>query len=191
MSPRTTEQFEQMRAKRRASILDAALSVFAEEGYHASSVSSIAKRAEVSKGLLYNYFKSKEEVLLTLVRDLFDYAMELLKIVPDEVITEERFREIIELSIDIPVEEPQRWRLYMSLVFQRDVAELLMQEMAPRMGTYMTSLSQYFQSRGYEDPMAAMRVFSALLDGIQMHCLLDPENFPREQAKQHLIKQFT
>jgi len=29
-----------------------------------------------------------------------------------------------------------------------------------------------------------------VLDGIQMHCLLDPENFPAEKAKEYLIQQF-
>lgn len=190
MSPRTSEQFEMIRQERKAEILEAALHVFAEEGYHSSSVSQIAKRANVSKGLMYNYFTSKEEVLKTLMYDLFDYAMGLMKIEPGEVIDDARFEEIIDLSIQIPLEQPQRWKLYMSLVFQQDVTEMLMKEMLGRMGPYIESLSNYFMGRGYEDPMAMMRIFSAVLDGIQMHCLLDPENFPAEKAKQYLIDQF-
>lgn len=190
MSPRSKAQFEEIRNDRKDQLLDAALHVFAEEGYHSASVSKIAKYAGVSKGLMYNYFQSKEEVLLTLVRDLFDYAMHFLKIQPNEEFTQERFEEIIALSIDIPRKEPQRWKLYMSLAFQTGVSELLMREMAPRMGGYMQSMSQYFQEKGYDDPVAAMRVFSATLDGVQMHCLLDPEGFPAEKAKQFLIKQF-
>jgi AcrR family transcriptional regulator len=190
MSPRSKEQFEEIRNDRKDQVLDAALHVFAEEGYHSASVSRIAKRAGVSKGLMYNYFQSKEEVLLTLVRDLFDYVMKVLKIEPDEAFTQARFEEIIALSIDVPKNEPKRWKLYMSLAFQAEVAELLMQEMAPRFGGYMQSMSQYFQNKGYEDPVAAMRIFSALLDGVQMHYLLDPKGFPAEKAKQFLIKQF-
>ena len=190
MSPRTTKQFEAIRQERRSEILDAALHVFAEEGYHSASVSRIAKKANVSKGLMYNYFDSKEAVLRTLMYDLFDYAMDLMKIQPDEVITDERFAEIIELSIQIPLKEPQRWKLYMSFVFQKDVTEMLMAQMADKMLPYMNAISVYFKSKGYEDPMAMMRIFSALLDGIQMHCLLDPDNFPAEKAKEYLIQQF-
>ena len=190
MSPRTTEQFEAIRQERKSEILDAALHVFAESGYHSSSVSQIAKRAKVSKGLMYNYFESKEEVLRTLMYDLFDYAMELMKIEPNEVIDDRRFEEIIELSIQIPLKEPQRWKLYMSLVFQKDVTEMLMKEMVGKLGPYMQAMSAYFMKKGYKDPIAMMRIFSAVLDGIQMHCLLDPENFPVEQAKQYMIEQF-
>ncbi|MDC1221502.1 TetR/AcrR family transcriptional regulator [Salibacteraceae bacterium] len=190
MSPRTTAQNEIIREERKAQILDAALHVFAEEGYHSASVSKVAKRAEISKGLIYNYFHSKEEVLRALIIDLFDYAMNALKMKPEEVISDERFKEIIELSIYIPLQEPQRWKLYMSLVFQQNVAELLMSEMEPRMGPFMQQMMVYFQGKGYEDPMSMMRVFSATLDGIQMHCLLDPKNFPAKKAQEYLINQF-
>ena len=190
MSPRSTAQFEAIRQERRSEILDAALHVFAEEGYHSSSVSQIAQEAGVSKGLMYNYFKSKEEVLRTLLFDLFDYAMGQLKITPGEVIDDARFEEIIRLSIDIPMKEPKRWKLYMSLAFQPDVTEMLMTEMMGKMGPYITSIQSYFESKGHDDPMAMMRIFSSTLDGIQMHCLLDPEQFPVEQAKEFMIQQF-
>jgi AcrR family transcriptional regulator len=48
--------------KRRA-ILDAAIRVFARQGYHACRVSDIADEAGVAYGLVYHYFKSKDEVL--------------------------------------------------------------------------------------------------------------------------------
>jgi TetR/AcrR family fatty acid metabolism transcriptional regulator len=50
-------------------ILQAAVRVFAEKGYHACRVSDIAAEADVAHGLLYHYFRSKEEVLATIFRD--------------------------------------------------------------------------------------------------------------------------
>ena len=72
MAPRSEEQFAQIREERKHQILDAALHVFAEDSYHGASMSAVAKRAKVSKGLIYNYFKSKEEILVSLVVDVFD-----------------------------------------------------------------------------------------------------------------------
>lgn len=43
-------------------ILQAALALFAEKGFHTTSVSQIAEAAGVSKGLTYNYFESKEKL---------------------------------------------------------------------------------------------------------------------------------
>ena len=63
MSPRTEEQFEEIRESKKNLIQEVALELFATRGYHSTSISMIAKEADISKGLLYNYFESKEELL--------------------------------------------------------------------------------------------------------------------------------
>jgi AcrR family transcriptional regulator len=61
MAERTTD--------RRAALLAAAVRVFARKGFHGSRVGDIAEEAGVAHGLLYHYFRSKEEVLETIFRD--------------------------------------------------------------------------------------------------------------------------
>jgi AcrR family transcriptional regulator len=53
-------------ADKRKQILDAAIRVFAEHGYHGARVGDIAEDAGVAHGLLYHYFASKDEVLRTI-----------------------------------------------------------------------------------------------------------------------------
>jgi TetR/AcrR family transcriptional regulator, fatty acid metabolism regulator protein len=55
--------------EKRRQILDAAVRVFARDGYHTSRVGAIAEEAGVAHGLLYHYFGSKEEVLETVFRE--------------------------------------------------------------------------------------------------------------------------
>ena len=57
-----TERTQGVEDKRRQ-LLDAAVRVFARKGYHASRVGDIAEEAGVAHGLLYHYFKSKDQVL--------------------------------------------------------------------------------------------------------------------------------
>jgi AcrR family transcriptional regulator len=57
------------RGQRRAAILSVANEVFAEEGYSSASMSNIASRLGGSKGTLYNYFRSKEELFHAHVED--------------------------------------------------------------------------------------------------------------------------
>ena len=54
----------------RRRLLNAAESEFGTRGYHGASVSSITQRAEIAQGTFYLYFRSKEEMFLTLVRDI-------------------------------------------------------------------------------------------------------------------------
>jgi len=58
-----------VRAEKRALILDAAIQVFARSGYHGSRVSDIATEAGVAYGLVYHYFKNKEEILSTIFEE--------------------------------------------------------------------------------------------------------------------------
>ncbi len=53
-----------LEAKRRRQIIAAARQVFSRKGYDAATVEEIADTAGVSKGLIYNYFRSKEDILL-------------------------------------------------------------------------------------------------------------------------------
>jgi AcrR family transcriptional regulator len=62
------------RAERRAQLLDAARTVFVDNGYHAAAMDDIAERAGVSKPILYKHFGSKLDLYLALL----DYATDAL-----------------------------------------------------------------------------------------------------------------
>jgi AcrR family transcriptional regulator len=69
--------------KRRV-ILDAAVRVFARQGFHACRVSDIADEAGVAYGLVYHYFASKDEVLDTLFLERWNVMLELIREVDAE-----------------------------------------------------------------------------------------------------------
>jgi TetR/AcrR family fatty acid metabolism transcriptional regulator len=71
--------------KRRV-ILDAAVRVFARQGFHACRVSDIADEAGVAYGLVYHYFASKDEVLDTLFLERWNVMLELIREVDAEPI---------------------------------------------------------------------------------------------------------
>jgi TetR/AcrR family transcriptional regulator, fatty acid metabolism regulator protein len=56
-------------ADRRQELLDAAVRVFARKGFRAARVDDIAEEAGAAHGLLYHYFRSKDEVLETIFRE--------------------------------------------------------------------------------------------------------------------------
>jgi AcrR family transcriptional regulator len=66
-------------ADRRRQILDAAVRVFARQGFHACRVSDIADEAGVAYGLVYHYFRSKEEVLDTLFTERWDLLLDVIR----------------------------------------------------------------------------------------------------------------
>lgn len=72
MAPLNEEQLNQTRDHRREQIKAAALEVFARKGILGTKMSIIAEVAGISNGLLYHYFKSKDELFTSLVQEAMD-----------------------------------------------------------------------------------------------------------------------
>jgi AcrR family transcriptional regulator len=65
-------------ADKRRLILDAAIRVFARRGFHRCRVSDIAREADVAYGLVYHYFRSKDEVLDTLFTERWTLLLDAI-----------------------------------------------------------------------------------------------------------------
>lgn len=70
--------------ERRAAILGSALAVFADRGYHASSIDDIAREGGVSKALIYEHFSSKQELYAELLEEHAGELFERLAAAMDE-----------------------------------------------------------------------------------------------------------
>lgn len=59
-------------------IIDKSVELFAEKGYHATSAQEISGKFGIAKGSFYNYFKSKEELLVSIFKYFYESLMESL-----------------------------------------------------------------------------------------------------------------
>ncbi|MEK8130904.1 TetR/AcrR family transcriptional regulator [Paenibacillus filicis] len=79
MSPRSPEQNEKIREERLQQILKAAVQVYLEKGLHASDITDIAKKAGLARGLVYYYYKDKNEIFRAMyeqfIRQAKDYSL--------------------------------------------------------------------------------------------------------------------
>jgi TetR/AcrR family fatty acid metabolism transcriptional regulator len=86
---------------KRRLILDAAVRVFARQGFHACRVSDIADEAGVAYGLVYHYFASKDEVLDTLFLERWNVMLELIREVDAEPLpVRDKLRAIASFIVD-------------------------------------------------------------------------------------------
>jgi AcrR family transcriptional regulator len=87
---------------KRRLILDAAVRVFARQGFHACRVSDIADEAGVAYGLVYHYFDSKDEVLNTLFLERWNVMLETIRQVDaqEELTAREKLQEIASFIVD-------------------------------------------------------------------------------------------
>jgi TetR/AcrR family fatty acid metabolism transcriptional regulator len=83
MSESRGEKAGQVLDKRRL-ILESAIRVFAAKGYHGTRISDIARDAEIAYGLVYHYFKNKEEILDSIFQEHWGGFIDLVREVADD-----------------------------------------------------------------------------------------------------------
>lgn len=188
--PRTEEQFKELRENKKREIMDAALNLFAEKGFTATSINMIAKKAGISKGLIYNYFESKEELITIILNSGFDEFLSVFDKNNDGVLTDEEFIFFIEQTFEILKNNLHFWQLYFHILVQPDVLKLVESKLMEVVMPLITTMTDYFQTKGHEHPMAYARFFGAMLDGVSMNYIVDPENFPLEEVKKIIIDKF-
>ena len=190
MSPRTTEQFEEIRENRKKQIMDVALELFSEQGYQSTSISQIASKIKISKGLIYNYFTSKEELLREIIFSIVDYLIEIFDPNKDGVLTEEELVYFINMSFDTIKKDIKYWKLYFTLLMQPLVFRMFDNKLMELIMPLLNILESYYAEKGVENPQAQARLFAATLDGIGFGYVLDPDNFPLDDVKELVIKKY-
>ena len=103
-------------ADRRRQILDAAVRVFARQGYHSCRVSDIADEAGVAYGLVYHYFRSKDQVMNELFTERWSLLLAAIEEVDGrEVTPREKLDAVARFIIDSYRHEPEINRAYESI----------------------------------------------------------------------------
>lgn len=195
MSPRTPKQYEEIRDEKRNLIMDVALEHFASDGYHNTTISQIARYAGISKGLMYNYFKSKEELLSEIIKRSAEEISAYFDPNKDGFLTDEEFVLFIRKLFLILRNKLSFWRLFYQFLMQKDVREEFMNSHLQKGDTVhiagsvredsfvkrMTDiLSDYFTRKkermppGY-DPVMDMNMFLYTIEGFGISIIFQDE----------------
>lgn len=178
-----------MRENRKDTICKVALQLFAENGYHSTSISKIAKEAGISKGLLYNYFESKEDLLSSIIGNMIDNIMDMLNPNHDDVITDDEAENFFDNFFNILIDNPTEWRLFFQISMQNDVLSLMMKEMdSENMVKSQKLILDYFNTRGFDDPEMAVVMFSSVFKGFTLQYCMAPEMFSPELLERFKLK---
>ncbi len=159
----------------RTDIMDAALNMYAENGYHATSMSMIAQAADMAKGKLYIYFKSKEELTQALVKRHLDY-LESRILGGKTSNTLDDLIKGLQLSMEVPANKVTYIKVY-SEVFGPSFssAEFAGQVTGfyDRIGNYYAQQIMALQANGQisqrHNASSLGRAMASMLDGMILH----------------------
>ncbi|MBE0651332.1 MAG: TetR/AcrR family transcriptional regulator [Bacteroidales bacterium] len=188
MAPRSSKQFEEMRLSRKETLVNAAMELFASNGFAGTSISSIAKKAEVSKGLVYNYFENKEALVREIVMEGIQEVMKEMDFDLSQKMTRELMIDMLDKNLNLIQNNSAYWKLYIAVIAQPAVIELVKDEIFKLMGTYFMAIAQYYEEKGAKNPLAYAYLLGAIFDGIGLDSLYDPENYPFKEIREIIIE---
>jgi TetR/AcrR family fatty acid metabolism transcriptional regulator len=159
---------------KRERILDAAVRVFARKGFYLTRVSEVAKAAGVADGTIYLYFKSKDDLLVS----LFEHRIERLLTYMDTELPRVasatyKLQRVIELQLGLL--EGERDLAEVVTVILRQSTKLMKEYAAPKFTAYFDAIAKVIaegqasgELRADISPHLAARAIFGALDGITM-----------------------
>ncbi|MBF0430072.1 MAG: TetR/AcrR family transcriptional regulator [Fibrobacteria bacterium] len=190
MNPRTEKQLKKVREKSRRSIMDAAIELFAVNGYHTTSIDKIAKKAKISKGLIYNYFKSKDDLLEAVI---FDKAGEFsVGLVEMEKIKDpgKKLQKLIELYFDDSIKEAAYMRFYWSMILHPKMPKKINEKLLNFMEGYIAQMEVMLKNNNIPNPKIEAYLLASSMDASSMMYSYAGERYPMEAIKQQLINKY-
>ncbi len=186
MSPRPDVSEE-----RKSQIVDSAIEVFTRKGFASTRMDDVAKGAGLSKGLLYWYFKSKEEIIIAIADLLFGDEFRKMQNLPSECPTVqaclESFLEIFLKDLQGMLNfAPVIYEFY-ALAFRNKTVRSVMKEYLHRFVAVMEPIVQKGMDDGEFAPGDARQIaitIGSTLEGTLLLWAYDPEMVAAETQLQ-------
>lgn len=170
------------REQHRSEILDAALSLFAENGYDNVSVSQIAEKAEFGTGTLYNFFDSKEALFTELARTyISEGRKKLFQALDSGGTATDKLRAFITAKGDFVRDNVKFVRLYMHDL-RNPALYALQKEVMQAIGDVVSGLEQVFR-QGIEQGIFKQvdpRTLAVSFNGISSIFIFDSIHFSKQ-----------
>ncbi|MEX0300312.1 MAG: TetR/AcrR family transcriptional regulator [Kordiimonas sp.] len=171
-------------------ILQAAISLFAKQGFHSTSVSQIAEAAGVSKGLTYNYFKSKEDLLLAIINE----ATERMFAVAESMDRPESFETTLRSFLDDIGETLKTNKEFLSfqlgLLLQPELRPVIEEPLQRRADHLLQATKTMLSNAGLENVDLIARRLLAEIDGIGLHYLTIFKDYPLDGMLDQLFENY-
>lgn len=156
-------------------IIDAALRVFADKGFHAATISNVAEAAGLGKGTIYIYFESKNTLATAIVdRYFLNISQQIMSKEPWDTL--DAFMEELRQTMDVSAEQASFHRLFFEIFgpsFGSDEFAKTVATFFDKLGSYYAKQIAHLQAVGevakHHDAISTGRVFSSMLDGIILH----------------------
>ena len=193
MSPRSKKTSELMRAKTRKSIIAASLELFAKHGFSATTTEEIARKAGISKGLIFTHFNKKQDILLAIFEGQIDRILPGFLMENDRRPAREKLVSLVTAWLHMIKTEPLLIRLSLQLNLDDAYRRLIRsKKWRQYFETLMAQMKTIMRDLGSDNPEYDSILLMFVFDGIVANYTVAPEMFPPLDAvANHLVHVLT
>ena len=188
---------EELRTRRETQITRAAYEIIARNGYENITVQDIADRAGFSKGIVYYYFKSKDDVMVSLFDSIIAVIdsrfAEVRREVPDP---RQQLENVIRISLDIVNEHIEFYRVIMVFWTQIHHKQFMREVNAKLFSHWRHEIEKILDlgtARGVFKPGLVMNVVAssviAKVMGVSLQYIFDPNAFDLKVIREQVIQE--
>ena len=189
MSPKTAEAQQKVRDQSRKKILNAALEIFAQKGFHASSVDEIARKAKISKGLVYNYFDTKEDLLKQVINEAMQFGDGFMSNA-DEMSPEEEFKIFVKSFFHLLKTQTDTLRLIMSLSIQVRTFDFVQEIAESKTGVFDSYFRRLLKGLGFKASEGEIIELECVLEGAGTIYYIMGDDQKLDTLEAHLISKY-
>jgi AcrR family transcriptional regulator len=169
--------------EKKEKIIQAALQLFAKEGYHATSTNKVAKLAGVSEGLIFRHFGNKEGLLQAILAEGEKKLKTLFVDIVMESEPKQVIRKAIEMTSKIDVSDYDFWKLQFKLKWELEINS------DKKMEPIKMALTNAFKKLNYESPEMEAQLLILFVDGMGSAVLKGSSLNPTEMI-QFLLRKY-
>lgn len=173
-------------------IMQKAVQLFAAKGYHATSVQEIAEKCQMAKGSFYNYFKSKEELLISCIRYGLEYYEQGLQEIEQDshLDSREKFLQKINFQIDLVTSNSD----FVKMIFREEIRmkefdELLRRAYLKYMEWITQRLSEIYPELPEELLPDCAIIFDSLCKGYMIIIMEKENTLEKERVSAFILEQ--
>jgi AcrR family transcriptional regulator len=166
-----------MRLGSRTRILEAALEIFGENSFAESTTAAIAERAGVSKGLVFNYFPTKDALLQALVEQMLGEALDFWDARLWQGTPQDQLLDWVDTAIGQVLRRPGFYRLYFSLALQPGgsaAVERALINLEGRLASYLRRAETLLEAAGSAQPALDARLLQCAINGLAQVVMTRP-----------------
>jgi len=177
-----------MREHSRRRLLDAACDLLREQGYQATTLADIARRAGTARGLASYYFPSKQHLFQAAVhRAMTDRLEVALAQIPADASPQDRLAHVIDSILTMAAEQPELFRAHLALILQPGSNGFVYEPEREHLGRI---LQRVLQQRGALNPTLEHALLRGALMGAVIAIVLPGAETPLEYVRADLFARY-